>query len=93
MKRILKSGTPIFKIADPNEDFAICTDACKEGIGGVLMQHGHVVFYESRKFKEHVKNYSTGDLQLDVIVHALKMSRHYLMRKKRIKNGSQWYKI
>jgi hypothetical protein len=30
-------------------------------------------------FKEHEKNYATHDLELEAIVHALKMWRHYLM--------------
>ena len=38
-----------------------------------------MIFYESRKLKEHEKNYATGDLELASIVHALKMWRHYLM--------------
>ena len=57
----------------------VCTDACGQGIGGVLMHDNHVVCYESRKFKEHEKNYATHDLELASIVHALKMWRHYLM--------------
>ena len=57
----------------------VCTDACKEGIGGILTQNGHVIFYESRNLKEHEKNYDTHDLELAAIVHALKMWRHYLM--------------
>ena len=40
---------------------------------------GHVICYESRKLKEHEKNYATHDLELVSIVHALKMWRHYLM--------------
>jgi hypothetical protein len=55
--------------------------ACKEGIGGVLTQNGHVVCYESRKLKEHERNYATHDLELVAIVHALKMWRNYLMGK------------
>ena len=43
------------------------------------MQDNHVICYESRKLKEHEKNYSTHDLELAAIVHALKMWRHYLM--------------
>jgi hypothetical protein len=35
LKQLLTSA-PILKIADPNEDFMVCTDACKEGLGGVL---------------------------------------------------------
>jgi hypothetical protein len=40
-----------------------------------------VICYESRKLKEHERNYATYDLELETIVHALKMWRHYLMRK------------
>ena len=43
------------------------------------MQDNHVICYESRKLKEHEKNYATHDLELASIVHALKMWRHYLM--------------
>ena len=28
---------PILKIVDSFGDFVVCTDACKEGLGGVLM--------------------------------------------------------
>jgi hypothetical protein len=55
------------------------TDVCKEGLGGVLMQEGHVICYESRKLNEHEINYVTHDLELVAIVHALKMWRHYLL--------------
>ena len=43
------------------------------------MQDNHVICYESRKMKEHEKNYATHDLELAAIVHALKMWRNYLM--------------
>ena len=57
----------------------VCTDACGQGFGGFLMQDNHVVCYESRKLKNHEKNYANHDLELAAIVHALKMWRHYLM--------------
>jgi hypothetical protein len=63
LKEILTSA-PILKIADPNEYFVVCTDACKEGLGGVLSQRDNVVCYESRKLKEHERNYATHDLEL-----------------------------
>jgi hypothetical protein len=78
----LLASAPILKVADPNEDFVVCTYACKEGLGGVLMQNGHVICYESRKLKEHEINYAVHDLELATIVHALRMSRHYLMGRK-----------
>ena len=43
------------------------------------MRDNHVICYESRKLKEHEKNYATHDLELATIVYALKMWRHYLM--------------
>ena len=60
----------------------VCTNGCGQGLRGVLMQHNHVVCYESRKLKDHEKNYATHDLELATIVHALKMWRHYLMGRK-----------
>jgi hypothetical protein len=38
-----------------------------------------VVCYESRKLKDHEKNFATHDLELESIVHALKKWRNYLM--------------
>ena len=43
------------------------------------MQGNHVICYESTKMKDHEKKYSTHDLELAAIVHALKMWRHYFM--------------
>jgi hypothetical protein len=50
LKQLLTSA-PILKIADPNKDYVVCTDACKEGLGGVLSQEGFVICYESRKLE------------------------------------------
>eukprot|EP00253_Pinus_taeda_P031774 PITA_31774 len=43
----LLTMAPILSIADPNKDYVVCTDASKEGLGGVLMQEGRVIAYES----------------------------------------------
>lgn len=64
---------PVLSIADPNKNYVVCTDASKEGVGGVLMQEGKVIAYESRKLKEHEQKYSAYDLELAVVIHALKM--------------------
>jgi hypothetical protein len=81
LKQLLTS-VPILRIVYPNEDFIVCIDSCKEGLGGVLSQNGYVVCYESRKLKEHERKYVTHDLELEAIVHALKMWSHYLMGKR-----------
>ena len=78
----LLTSTPIFRIVDPKKEFMVCTDAYIEGFGGVLMQEGHVVSYESRKLKEREKNYATRNLELAAIVHAFNIWRHYLLGQK-----------
>lgn len=81
MKHLLTTA-PILRITDPNKDYVVCTDASKEGVGGVLMQEGKVIAYESRKLKEHEQRYSAYDLELTVVIHELMMWRHYLLGKK-----------
>jgi hypothetical protein len=57
LKKLLTSA-PILRIADPNEEFIVFKDACKEGVGGVLSQNGFIICYESRKLKEHERHYA-----------------------------------
>ena len=42
------------------------------------MQDGKVIAYASRKLKKHETNYLTHDLELAVMVFALKIYGHYL---------------
>jgi hypothetical protein len=46
------------------------------------MQDGHVVAYASRQLWKHEEHYSTHDLVLAIVVHALKIWRHYLIGKR-----------
>jgi hypothetical protein len=73
---------PILKVPNMDADFLVCTDASKEGLGGVLMQDGRVISYISRKLRRHEENYATHDLELLAIVYALKVWRHYLVGRK-----------
>ena len=41
-----------------------------------------MVHYESRKLNEHKHNYVTRDIKLAVMIHALRMCRHYLLSKR-----------
>jgi hypothetical protein len=71
LKQLL-TNAPILRIVDLNEYFMVCTDACKEGLGGFLSHNGFVICFESRKIKKHERIYATHDLELETIVHALK---------------------
>ena len=42
------------------------------GLGCVLMKHGKVVAYASRKLKVHEENYPTHDIELVAVVFAFK---------------------
>src|SRR3954471_23103315 len=43
------------------------------------MQEGRVVSYASRQLRPHELNYTTHDLELAIVVHALKTWRHFLI--------------
>ncbi|GJZ13547.1 putative reverse transcriptase domain-containing protein [Tanacetum coccineum] len=71
-----------------SEDFVVYCDASHKGLGAVLMQKEKVIAYASRQLKVHEKNYTTHDLELGLVVFALKIWRHYLIMAKDIKWGS-----
>jgi hypothetical protein len=64
--------TPVLVLPDVHKPFSVYCDASYTGLGCVLMQEGKVVAYSSRQLKVHDKNYPTYDLELAVVVHALK---------------------
>jgi hypothetical protein len=73
---------PILVMPDMEKLFSIYCDASDQGLGCVLMQDGHVVAYASQQLRKHEAHYPTQDLELAVVVHALKIWRHYLMGKR-----------
>jgi hypothetical protein len=72
----------ILVMPDMEKPFSIYYDVSGQGLGCVLMQDGHVVAYASRLLRKHEAHYLTHDLELAVVVHALKIWRHYLMGKR-----------
>ncbi|WJZ87492.1 hypothetical protein VitviT2T_006866 [Vitis vinifera] len=70
--------TPILTIPSGSGGFVVYSDASHQGLGCVLMQHGKVVAYASRQLKSYKRNYPTHDLELAVVIFALKIWRHFL---------------
>ena len=60
-------------LPDISKDFVVYCDASRQGLGCVLMQDGRVIAYASRQLKEHENRYPTHDLELEAVVHALKI--------------------
>nr|GEW55682.1 putative reverse transcriptase domain-containing protein [Tanacetum cinerariifolium] len=80
IKVILKITKPLTKLTQKNvnKNFVVYCDASRKGLGAVLMQEEKVIAYASRQLKIHEKIYTTHDLELEAVVFALKMWRHYL---------------
>jgi hypothetical protein len=78
LKRLLASA-PILRVSDMEKYFTLCTDASKQGLGGVLMKYGGVIAYASIKLKQDEEIYATHDLELVDVILALNIWRHYLV--------------
>jgi hypothetical protein len=81
LKKFLTS-VPVLAQLDIEKPFDAYCDASRTGLGCVLMQDGRVIPYASRQLKKHEVNYPTHDLELAIVVHALKIWRHYLLGNK-----------
>ncbi|GJS52180.1 putative reverse transcriptase domain-containing protein [Tanacetum coccineum] len=73
---------PILALPKGSENFVVYCDALHKGLGAILMQKEKVIAYASRQHKVHEKNYMAHDLELGVVLLALKMWRHYLYETK-----------
>jgi hypothetical protein len=77
--RKLLTTAPVLAQPDSTQPFDVHCDAPGTRIGCVLMQNNRVIAYASRALRNHEQNYSTHDLELAAVIHALKIWRHHLM--------------
>jgi hypothetical protein len=77
LKRRLVTA-PMLALPTESSNFVVYSDASKKGLGCVLMQNDNVIAYASRQLKLYEQNYPTHDLELVVVVFALKIWGHYL---------------
>jgi hypothetical protein len=70
---------PVLAQPDIKKPFNVYCDTSGSGLGCVLMQEGRVIAYASTQLHQHEEHYPTHDLELVVVVHALKIWRHYLL--------------
>ena len=77
MKRKLTSAR-ILIVPERGQRYTVYCDASKDKLRCVLMQSGRVVAYGSRQLKNNEQNYPTHDMELAVVVFALKIWSHYL---------------
>ena len=64
---------PVLALSERGLGYVIHCDASCLGLGCILIQLDHVIAYTSRQLKTQEKNYPVHDLELDVVVFALKI--------------------
>jgi hypothetical protein len=78
LKKLLTTS-PVLAQPDITKPFDIYCDASGTGLGCVLIQEGRVILYSSQQLRRHEENYPTYDLELAVVVMAMRTWRHYLL--------------
>nr|GEY02316.1 putative reverse transcriptase domain-containing protein [Tanacetum cinerariifolium] len=63
---------PILALPEGSKYFVVYCDASLRGFGAILMQREKVIAYASRQLRTHEENYTTHDLELEVVVFALR---------------------
>ena len=72
---------PVLQLPDFSKPFEIHTDASDFAYGAVLMQDGHPIAYESKKFSAIESRWPTHEKEMLAIVYALRKWRHYVQDK------------
>jgi len=77
LKGILGKAS-VLKLSDFDKDFEIHFDAFDFAIGGVILQDGRPVAFESKKLSETEQRWPTHEKEMWVVIHYLKTWGHYI---------------
>jgi hypothetical protein len=69
---------PVLKLPDFDKEFKIHSDASDFAIGGVPVQEGKPVAFESKKLSETERRWPTHEKEMWVVIHYLKTWGHYI---------------
>ncbi|GJT21151.1 retrovirus-related pol polyprotein from transposon 17.6 [Tanacetum coccineum] len=70
---------PVLRLPDVTMPFELHTNASDFAVGGVLMQDGHPIAFESQKLNETERKYTVQEKEMTVVIHCLRIWRHYLL--------------
>ena len=65
------STESVLRFPDLDLPFEVQTDSLDRALGGVLVQEGHTVAFESRKLNNAEQRYSTHKKEMTAVVHCL----------------------
>ena len=66
---------PVLGLVDVTKPFEIEADASDFALGGVLIQEGHPITYESRKLNDAERRYTISGKEMLAVVHCLRVWR------------------
>ena len=72
----------VLVLPDATKPFEVQTDASDFALGGVLLQEGHPIAFESHKLSEAERKYTAQEKELLAVIHCLRTWRHYLLGSK-----------
>ena len=72
-------GDHVLALLDITKPFEVQTNASNFALGGVLLQEGHLVTYESRKLSKSKRRYTGQEKEMLAIIHYLRVWHHYLL--------------
>jgi hypothetical protein len=81
LKKCLATA-PVLALPMGSGNFVVYSDGSKKGLGCVLLQNDNVIAYALCYLKLYEQNNPTQDLELVVVVFALKIWRHNLYGEK-----------
>ena len=73
------TSKPVLRLLDLEFSFELHMDALDKALGGVLVQEGHPVAFESQKLDVVEQRYNTHEKEMTTVIHYLETWKHYLM--------------
>ena len=64
---------PVLGLVDIKKLFEVETDASDYALGGVLLQEGHPIAYESQKLNNAERRYTVSEKEMLAVVHCLRV--------------------
>ena len=73
------TSEPVLRLPDLELPFEVHMDASDKALGGVLVQEGHPVAFESQKLNAVEQRYNAHEKEMTAVIHSLETWKHYLM--------------